>query len=302
MAISSERIIAVAGATGAQGGGVVRALQERGGYIVRALTRNPAKAAGFADEVVEADFDRLETLRQAFEGVYGVFATTNSFAGPDTDEIAQGKALTDAAKAAGVTHFIWSTLPNVAEISGGKFKVPHFTNKAQVDGSVEAAGFDYLTFVEPPFYFQNLASPMYPKHAGPNGTPTWGQPMRSDSRSIHMGDIAELGHLVVGALEHPEQAGAGQHLSLAGDLLSWDDVIAVLRRQGHNIAFEEVPAEDWDSQNPWGAGVREMFSYFDAHTYFGPDASRKVAIANAITAKPFTNFDAWAAEKMPVTG
>ena len=302
MSKSSKKIIAVAGATGAQGGGVLRALQEHGGYVVRALTRDPVKAAGLADEVVEADFDRPETLRRAFEGVYGVFANTNSFAAPDTDEIAQGKAMVDAAKGAGVTHFIWSTLPNVAEISGGTFQVPHFTNKAKVDEFVEAAGFKFLTFVEPPFYFQNLVSPMYPKHDGPDGTPTWGQPMRGGSRGVHMGDISELGHLVVGALERPEQAGAGQHLSLAGDLLSWDEVIAVLRRQGHNIAFEEVPSEDWDNQGPWAPSVREMFSYFEAHTCFGPDATSKIDLASAITTKPFTSFDAWAAANMPVTG
>ena len=77
MSKSSNRIIAVAGATGAQGGGVVRALQEHSDYNVRALTRNPSKAAGLADKVVEADFDRPETLRQALEGVYGMFANTN---------------------------------------------------------------------------------------------------------------------------------------------------------------------------------------------------------------------------------
>ena len=302
MSESKKRIIAVAGATGTQGGAVVRALQARGGYVVRALTRNPAKAAGLADEVVEADFDAPDTLRQAFEGVYGVFANTNSFAGPDTDEIAQGKAMVDAAKTAGVTHFIWSTLPSVAEISDGKFQVPHFTNKARVDGAVEAAGFDYFTFVEPPFYFQNLTSPMYPKQPGRDGTPTWSQPMRRDARGIHMGDISELGHLVVGAFEKPEQVGAGQHLSLAGDLLSWDDIITVLRRQGHDIAFEEVSAKDWDAQSPWAPGVREMDSYFEAHTYFGPDASSKIALVKTVTTKPFTKFDAWATANMPVTG
>ncbi len=302
MSESKKRIIAVAGATGTQGGAVVRALQAHGGYVVRALTRNPAKAAGLADEVVEADFDAPDTLRQAFEGVYGVFANTNSFAGPDTDEIAQGKAMVDAAKTAGVTHFIWSTLPSVAEISDGNFQVPHFTNKARVDGAVEAAGFDYFTFVEPPFYFQNLTSPMYPKQPGRDGTPTWSQPMRRDARGIHMGDISELGHLVVGAFEKPEQVGAGQHLSLAGDLLSWDDIITVLRRQGHDIAFEEVSARDWDAQSPWAPAVREMFSYFEAHTYFGPDASSKIALAKTVTTKPFTKFDAWATANMPVTG
>jgi hypothetical protein len=119
---------------------------------------------------------------------------------------------------------------------------------------------------------------------------------------MHMGDITELGNLVVGAFDQPEKAGAGQHLSLAGDLLSWDDIVAVLRRHGHNIGFEEMSAEEWDSQNPWGAAVREMFSYFEAHTYFGPDASGKVALAKAVTAKPFTNFEAWAAANMPVSG
>ena len=158
----SKRIIAVAGATGAQGGGVVSALQEHSGYSVRALTRDPSKAAWLADEVVEADFDRPESLRLALEGVYGVFANTNSFAGPDTDEIAQLNAMVGAAKAAGVRHFVWSTLPNVEEISSGKFQVPHFTNKARANGAVKTAGFDYFTFVEPPFYFQNLISPMYP--------------------------------------------------------------------------------------------------------------------------------------------
>ena len=252
MSQSSKRIIAVAGATGAQGGGVARALQDHGGYIVRALTRDPSKAAGLADEVVEAEFDRPETLHQALEGVYGVFANTNSFAGPNTDEIAQAKAMVDAAKAAGVTHFVWSTLPNVEEISSGKFHVPHFTNKARADSSVEAAGFNYFTFVEPPFYFQNLISPMYPKQPGRDGIPTWRQPMTPDSRGIHMGDISELGHLVAGAFEKPEEAGAGQHLSFAGDLLSWDGVINVLRRQGHDIAFEEVPAEDLGCSVPVG--------------------------------------------------
>ena len=293
MSKSSNRIIAVAGATGAQGEGVVRALQEHSDYNVRALTRNPSKAAGLADKVVEADFDRPETLRQALEGVYGMFANTNSFAGPDTDEVAQAKAMVDAAKAAGVTDFVWSTLPNVEEISSGKFQVPHFTNKARGDSAVEAAGFDYFTFVEPPFYFQNLISPMYPKQPGRDGTSTWRQPMTPDSRGIHMGDISELGHLVV---------GAGQHLSSAGDLLSWDDIITVLRRQGHDIAFDEVPADDWAAQSPWAPGVRQMFSYFEAHTYFGPDATSKVALANAITVKPFTNFEVWAAANMPVTG
>ena len=102
----AKTTIAVIGATGAQGGGVVRSLQERGRFKVRAVTRDPDKAAGLADEVVAADLTQPETLRAAFEGAYGVFANTNSWAGPDVDEFAQGAAAVEAAKAAGIQHYI----------------------------------------------------------------------------------------------------------------------------------------------------------------------------------------------------
>ena len=291
MAPEEMRTIAVIGATGAQGGGVVRALLERGQFRVRTLTRDPDRAAGLGDEVVAADLNRPETLGPAFDGVYGVFANTNSFAAPDTDEVAQGTAAVEAAKAAGVEHYVWSTLPNVAEISRGEFNVPHFTNKARVNPVVENAGFDSFTFVEPPFYYQNLDSPMYPAPPGPDGTPTWSVPMKAGARGIHMGDITELGNVVAGAFEQPDAVGAGQYLSLAGDLLSWDDIVATLISQGHKLAYSET------SEDPWG--VRDMFAYFEAHTYFGPDAQRKIASAKDVSTEPFTDFAAWAAINMP---
>lgn len=285
------RTIAVLGATGAQGGGVVRALQEQGAFKVRALSRNPDKAQGLADEVVAADLTRPEGLGPAFEGVYGVFATTNSFAAPDTDEVAQGTAAVEAAQAAGVQHFIWSTLPDVARISGGAFTVPHFSNKAKVDEVVEDAGFRWFTFVEPPFYYQNLVSPLYDPRPGPDGTPTWMQPMKADARGIHIGDITELGNVVAGALEHPDEVGRGQHLSLAGNLMSWDDIVATLNSQGHDLAYSQV------ANDPWG--MRDMFEYFEAHTYFGPDAETKIDLAESVSTKPFTDFATWAKTNMP---
>ena len=75
-----ERTIAVLGATGAQGQGVVRALREQGTFRVRALTRSPERAVDLAHEVAMADLTRPETLADAFDGAYGVFANTNSFA------------------------------------------------------------------------------------------------------------------------------------------------------------------------------------------------------------------------------
>ena len=291
MTEKATKTIAVIGATGSQGGGVVHSLQDQGRFRVRALTRNPDKAKGLADEVVAADLTRPETLSSAFEGAYGVFANTNSFAAPDTDEVAQGTAAVAAAEAAGVEHFIWSTLPNVAEISGGAINVPHFTNKARVNQVVEAAGFKWFTFVEPPFYYQNLAGPMYAPQPGPDGTPTWSQPMRPDARGIHMGDITELGNVVAGAFEHPDEVGQGQHLSLAGGLMSWNDIVDTLRGQGHNLTYSEA------TEDPWG--IRGMFDYMEAYTYFGPEADSKIALARHVSTKPFTDFASWAKTHMP---
>src|SRR6266516_1540746 len=159
---NNKKLIAVIGATGHQGGGVVRALQASGQFKVRALTRNPGKHRELADEVVEADLNRPETLAAAFKGAYGVFlVTTSSLEG--TDERKQGAAAVQAAKDAGVKHVGWSTLPDVEAISGGKVNVPHYTSKAKVDCVVTEAGFANHTFVIAPFFYQNLAGAMAPQ-------------------------------------------------------------------------------------------------------------------------------------------
>src|SRR5712672_3415973 len=116
---NNEKRIAVVGATGQQGGGVVRALQASGQFKVRALSRDPGKHRELVDEVVEADLNRPETLKAAFEETHGVFLVTN-FREAGTDELKQATAAVRAAKDAGVKHFVWSTLPNVEAISGGK--------------------------------------------------------------------------------------------------------------------------------------------------------------------------------------
>src|SRR6185436_18280797 len=141
---NNKKLIAVIGATGQQGGGVLRALQASGQFKVRALTRNPDEHLELAEEVVEADLGRPETLKAAFEGAHGVFLVTN-FQEAGTDELKQATATIRAAKDAGVKHFIWSTLPDVEAISGGRFNVPHFTGKAKVDRVVKDDEFENYT-------------------------------------------------------------------------------------------------------------------------------------------------------------
>src|SRR5689334_4821751 len=113
---TEKKLIAVIGATGQQGGGVLHALRASGHFKVRALSRDPGKHHDLADEVVEADLNRPETLKAAFEVAHGAFLVTN-FRDLGEAESKQATAAVHAAKEAGVKHFIWSTLPNVEAIS-----------------------------------------------------------------------------------------------------------------------------------------------------------------------------------------
>jgi len=98
---NNEKLIAVIGATGQQGGGVLRALQARGQFKVRALTRNPNKHRELAEEVVEAELDKPETLKAACEGAHGVFLVTNFWAYGGADELKQATVAIRAALDAG---------------------------------------------------------------------------------------------------------------------------------------------------------------------------------------------------------
>src|SRR5450755_1288915 len=265
MSPNDRKLIAVIGATGQQGGGVVRALQASGHFKVRALGRNPGKHRELADEVVEADLGRPETLNAAFAGADGVFLVTN-FREAGTDEFKQATAAVRAAKDAGVKHFVWSTLPNVEAISGGKFDVPHFTGKAKIDRIVKDAGFPHHTFVIAPGYYQNFVGPLAPQKQA-DGSVGWALPLDPKVRCLHIGDIRELGNVVAGAFAHPDEAGNGEYLPLVGDFLSFNEIIEALNRLGHHLSYKHVPKEVFATFFPGAAEIGEMISYWEAHTY-----------------------------------
>jgi uncharacterized protein YbjT (DUF2867 family) len=296
---NNKKLIAVVGATGQQGGAVVRALQAGGQFKVRALTRHPDKHHGLADEVVEADLDRPETLKAAFEGAHGVFLVTN-FWEAGTDELEQGTAAVRAARNAGVKHFIWSTLPDVEAISGGKFKVPHFTVKASVDRIVKDAGFANHTFVIAPFFYQNLAGAVAPQKQA-DGSLGWTLSLDPDVRCIHMGDIRELGNIVAGAFAHPDQAGHGEYLPLVGEFMSFNEIVGTLNQEGHKLSVKQVPKEVFATFYPGAAEMAEMFSYWEAHTYLGSESSDRIALANKIAGRQPGKLSTWARQNLPVT-
>ena len=298
---STNNTIAVVGATGEQGGGVVRALQARGQFRVRALTRRPDQHAGLAEEVVAADLNRPETLTDAFAGAYGAFVVTNFWEEGGADELKQGTAAVIAARATGVEHFIWSTLPDVKLISAGKYAVPHFTGKAAVNAVVQNAGFPAYTFVEAPFYFQNFTGVLQPQPQD-DGTLAWILPIAPDARCIHMGDITDLGKVVAGAFERRDIVGDGAFLSLSGGLMSFNDVITILNEQGHKMSFKQVPGEVFATFFPGADEMVEMLRYFTEFTYMGPDADAKIARARDVMTGDATDFATWARANMPLPG
>ena len=171
--MSEYKLIAVVGATGAQGGGLVRSIlnDPNGGFSVRAITRdaNSDKAKALADlgaEVVEADVDDKASLKQAFNGAYGAFCVTFFWEhfSPEKEK-EHAKNMADAAKDAGVKHVIWSTLedtrnwvpldddrmPTLME----KYKVPHFDAKGESNAYFTERNLP-VTFLNTSFYWDNL--------------------------------------------------------------------------------------------------------------------------------------------------
>ena len=299
----SRQIVSVVGGTGLQGGGVVEALLEREQFDVRVLTRNPdsEKAKSLAErgvEIVRADLNAPETLPSAFAGSHGAFVVTN-FWDPDTgsNEYEQGKAATIAAKEAGVEHYVWSTLPNSKAISRGKLAVNHFTGKAQVDSEVIDAGFKYHTFVEAPFYFQNLVGFLKPRPIDGRGM-GWAVPMDPARRCIHVGDVADVGKVVARIFEEPDQVGRGQRLAVASAMPSWEELVETLNAQGHDFSVVQVPTKVYDKFFPGAIEIREMSQWFEKYTYFGPDAQEKLEFTSKFYQERFNTFADWASENM----
>jgi uncharacterized protein YbjT (DUF2867 family) len=303
----TEPTISVLGGTGAQGGGVVDALLAARKFKVRVGSRNPTSDAANAltargVEVVKADLLEPSSLKALYDGAGGAFLVTN-FGDPAQGEREEeiGAGAVNAARSAGVKHLIWSTLPDVEKISGGRLKVKHFTMKACVDAVVRSAGFERHTFVQAPFYFQNFLKTAAPQ-ALPNGRRGWAVPMDPSARVIHAGDITELGRTVTAAFAAGAELANGVYLAMCGGTYSWHDFVATLNSLGHDVQVVRVAPEIYDSFFPGAKEVREMFQYFEAHTYFGPDARTAIAAANSLVPGGFTDFSEWARKNMKPGG
>ncbi|KOU98383.1 MULTISPECIES: NmrA/HSCARG family protein [Streptomyces] len=233
--MTEQRTITVFGATGHQGGSLVRAIHadRDSGFVVRAVTRRPdsdraKELERLGAEVVRADLDDEESLVAALEGAYGAFLVTNFWEDMDAaHEKAQAAALARAAGHAGIQHAIWSTLEDTRECIPldddrmptlqGSYKVPHFDGKAESDHYFTDDGVP-TTFLRTTFYWENLYGAFAPQRAE-DGTFELNFPM-GDSRlsGIAVDDIGKtaLAILKRGTDFIPATVSiAGEHLPLA---------------------------------------------------------------------------------------
>src|SRR5690606_28790210 len=136
--------------------------------------------------------------------------------------------------------------------------------KAHVDAVVRAAGFERHTFVEAPFYFQNLQGAFGPQPL-PDGGRGWAVPMDPAARVIHAGDVTEVGRAVAAAFAAGDALPNGSTLAVCGGAYSWEDFAAALNALGHDVRVVRIPPEVFDGFFPGAEEVREMFQYFEAH-------------------------------------
>ena len=179
--MSSLKVLVVIGATGKQGGSVIKHVSSHPvlskQFKIRALTRSPEKANFPNDiEVVEADLDDVESLKMAFRGGHTVFGVTNYWEKCDREyEKQQGINIADAARASGVQHLIWSASTNSAKVSAGKITdCEYFDNKAEVMEYIEETkGGMLATYPTPAVFMQMFKNEI---RLGPDSTPVWYKP------------------------------------------------------------------------------------------------------------------------------
>lgn len=126
-----------------------------------------------------------------------------------------------------------------------------------------------------------------------DGSLGWTLPIDPAKRVIHMADINDLGKVVAGAFLNPERAGKGSYLSLATETNSFNDVLVAFKANGKEYSFNHVPGEVFSNFFEGAGELAQMFAYFEAHTYMGPNADKQIELAKGIATEKFTSLNDW---------
>jgi uncharacterized protein YbjT (DUF2867 family) len=304
-----KKIIAVVGATGAQGGGLVRAIlaDKSGTFAVRAITRNPEsekaealRAAGA--EVVAGDADNPGTLGSAFAGAYGAFLLTNFWEHLSPErELTQARNMAQAVKAAGVQHVIWSTLEDTRKwvplednrmpTLMGKYKVPHFDAKGEADEIFRQLGVP-TTFLLTAFYWDNFIFFGAGPQRGPDGTLALTFPM--DDKRLPGIASEDIGKCAYGIFKRGREF-INKTVAIAGEHLTGKQLAdGMSRALGQEVRYNNVPPEVYRSFGfPSADDLGNMFQFKrDFNDYFV--GARDLAFSRSLNPELQT-FDEWLA-------
>jgi uncharacterized protein YbjT (DUF2867 family) len=307
--VSNKKIIAVLGSTGAQGGGLVRAILDDpdGPFTPRAVTRDAgsAKARALAElgvEVVEASLEDENSLRTAFEGAHGVYVVTSFWESMSADvELAQAATAARAVKAAGVAHVVWSTLEDTREVIPvsdarvpvlqGRYTVPHFDAKAEADAFFRDSGVP-MTYLRTTFYWEGFTQGSGPQR-GEDGRLVFTLPLgEARLAGIAAEDIGRTAYGVFAAGD--EYVGktvsiAGEHLTGAQFAAAFADAL------GEPVDYRPLTPDQLRALGlPAGDEIGNMFQFYveGEHDFVG---ARDLDLVRTLNPRLKT-FRSWLAE------
>lgn len=274
--MAEQKIIAVVGATGAQGGGLARAIltDADAEFTVRALTRDPdsekaRELAGLGAEVVQADVDDEASVAKAFAGAYGAFLVTNFWEhGSPEREYTQARNLAQAAHAAGIQHAVWSTLEDTRKSIPleddrmptlmDRYKVPHFDVKGDANGLFAEAGVP-TTYLQTTFYWENFLSFFPPKRQ--DGALVLALPMAD--RKLSGIAVEDIGRTAYGVFRRGAPL-IGATVSIAGEHLTGAEYAeAFAELLGEPVHYYPVPFDGFRAAGfPGAEEMGNMFQYY----------------------------------------
>ena len=257
--MASEKTVLVSGATGRQGGAVARHLLNNG-WGVRALTRDPQKPparelAALGADVVQGDLTNRASIEKAAQGVYGVFSVQNFWETGVQGEVREGKLLADVAKAAHVSHFVYSSVGGADRDTG----IPHFDSKWEIERHIRSRDLP-ATILRPVFFMENFISDDFRSSILKGKLALPMQP----GKPLQMIAVDDIGAFAAMAFSAPESFQDAE-LELAGDELTLPQAAEDLSRiLGRTVDFISVPLEDVRKASP---EYEMMFRWFNEYGY-----------------------------------
>ena len=287
------KILAVFGATGHQGGSVINYvlndpdLSQK--YRIRAITRDTSseKAQELKErvEVIQGDMLKRDSIETALTDAHTVFAMTAPSFGPNSFEIEynSAKTIADVAVQKGAETIIFSTLPSVKEISGGKYtKVTPFDAKARAEQYIRSLPIK-SAFYCPGSFMENFEQPFMAPRQASDGTWIMTRPNSPKIPLPLIDAVSDTGKFVGAILAEPDRY-EGKTFCAAAALYSWEEVAAIMSKAARKtIIYQQISLDEFKKSLPFESDIADLFveaySYGEEFGYFGPDSERLVAWA-----------------------